>query len=186
MYKTLIILICFVGFASAQDSLKIQNSDISVYEENDSVRIIRLQHERQIGILTSFYQGRYSFGEIGLAFLNHTTVGHHPLSSAYFISNEFRIGDKFIMGPKIGFWFSGGVAFGLNAIYYTDFDDGALVFRPEIGGGILGFKIVYGYNWNLTNKNFRGINNHFAGITYSFPIRKTTKIKEVKINSNKN
>ncbi|SMC53088.1 hypothetical protein [Moheibacter sediminis] len=188
MYKIFILLICFARFASAQDSLQIQKSGLPVYEENDSVRIIRLQNEKHIGVLASFNQGRYSFGEIGMSFLRHTLVGHHSFSSAYFFSSEFRLGDKLIVGPKIGVWSAGGMggtAFGLNMMYYTDFDDGAFVLRPEIGFGMFNFKLVYGYNWNLTNKDFREINTHFAGITYSFPIRIAKIDKEIRIYSTK-
>src|SRR5690606_2013571 len=75
---------------------------------------------------------------------------------------------------------------GLNTIYYTDFDDGALVFRPEIGFGLSGFKLVYGYNWNLTNKEFRGINSNFVGLTYVLPFKRKKSFREIKMMNKQN
>ncbi|MFA7686722.1 MAG: hypothetical protein WCY25_02530 [Moheibacter sp.] len=173
------ILIFLIQFGNAQenDSLQIKNPEYPLVEVNDSVKITSYGYDNVLGVVLGYSLGKYSYGEVGVS-LNSS---HHLLSFVKFIGTEFRIGQDFIVGPKVGFWFSGGIAFGLNAIYYTDFDDGALVFRPEIGFGLFGLKLVYGYNWNLTNKDFRGINSHFGGITFSFPVKKPQRLKELEI-----
>jgi|GEM_PF-1762120 len=175
--------LCEFTFGQKADSLSNKIPGI-IYEQSDSIKIIRIEEEKQLGLLLSYQLGRYSFGEIGAAFVANSSWYHHPTSAVAFISTEFRIDRDFILGPKMGVWFSGGVApltIGLNAIYYTDFDDGAFVFRPEIGFGLSGFKLVYGYNWNLTNKEFKGINAHFAGITYALPLKRKKSFREIKI-----
>jgi hypothetical protein len=91
-----------------------------------------------------------------------------------FIGSEIRLGGSdFIIGPKLGLYFGIGLGIGLNAIYYTNFEEGSLVFRPEIGTTVVGLKIFYGYNWKLTNTNFKGINSHQLGIAFLIPISKT-------------
>jgi hypothetical protein len=172
-----------IGFGQKVDSLSNKIPGV-IYEQNDSVKIIRIEEERQFGLLLSYQLGKFSYGEVGAAFVANSFWGHHPTSAVAFVSTEFRIGSDFILGPKIGVWFSGGVApltIGLNTIYYTDFDDGALVFRPEIGIGLSGLKLVYGYNWNLTNKEFRGINSNFVGLTYILPLKRKKLFREIKM-----
>lgn len=66
------------------------------------------------------------------------------------------------MGPKIGVWIGGGMAMGLNLIYYTNFDKNSLVCRPEIGMGIEKFKLVYGYNWRWTKSLLLSINTRLG------------------------
>ena len=79
-----------------------------------------------------------------------------------------------VIGPKIGAWIaggSGGMAMGLNLIYYTNFDQSSLRIRPEIGMGFGRFKVVYGYNIPLYNKAFEGINKSNLGIALLFSIK---------------
>jgi hypothetical protein len=63
----------------------------------------------------------------GVSKNSNTVVGHHPFSTAYFASTELKFGNKFIIEPKLGAWAAGGaggIAMGLNMIYYTYFDNG--------------------------------------------------------------
>ena len=130
--------------------------------------------KRSFCLMTGYSYGKYSYADIGFAKLSSTTLGNHPFSSAYFASTEIKLGDKFIIGPKIGIWAAGGsgaIAIGLNMIYYTDFDNSTLVFRPEIGFGIQNFKLVYGYNANLTNYRLDRINKNLVGLTFCFKLK---------------
>jgi hypothetical protein len=115
-------------------------------------------------VVTGFTIGRYSkFVEVGVAKSQYKSMRHVSSSTNIFASVEMKIDDvvsgkseeKFIIGPKIGVWAAGGcgaMAMGANMIYYTDFTDGTLVFRPEIGFGFTHVKIVYGYNVSLTKR----------------------------------
>lgn len=121
-------------------------------------------------LLVGYNLGRNSFGEIGFA---QYSSFHNFIFLVKSVSAEFRIGgNDFIIGPKVGFWFGGGIGLGLNAIYYTNFDNGAFVLKPEIGMTAFGVKIFYGYNWNLTNKDFKGINSHQLSAAFVIPFRK--------------
>lgn len=157
----LLLLLTLVSF-----SLQAQVTDST--KRNDIIL------KRSFCLLTGYSQGTYSYADIGFAKLSRTTLGHHLFSFAYFSSTEIKLGGKFIIGPKIGVWAAGGsgaLAIGLNMIYYTDFDNGSLVFRPEIGFGIQNFKIVYGYNANLTKYRLDRINKSLVSFTYCLKLK---------------
>lgn len=134
--------------------------------------------KKQLTLLTgvNFWKNAL-FAEVGVARYNNGTVGFHPSSSAYFFSTEINLltGKNFIIGPKIGGWISGGSApmsIGTNLIYYTDFKNANLYFRPEIGFGLMRVKVVYGYNVRLTKNNLEGIPKSNIGIVYLLPLKK--------------
>ncbi|WP_379967253.1 hypothetical protein [Epilithonimonas sp. UC225_85] len=149
------------------------NTNISAQSVIDSIKT-----EKQLSVLTGINFWKNSlFAEVGLAKYKNSTDGHHLLSSAYFISTEVNLltGKNFIIGPKIGGWISGGVgaiALGANLIYYTDFKNSNLYFRPEIGFGLMRVKIVYGYNARLTKNKLEGIPKSNIGIIYLLPLKK--------------
>ncbi|MFA7615225.1 MAG: hypothetical protein WCY16_01420 [Weeksellaceae bacterium] len=132
--------------------------------------------EKNLSILTGVNFQNYWYGELGIAVNKFGQNGHHPFSVAYFISSEMKFDENFILGPKIGVWAGGGstgiLGIGLNLIYYTDFDESSLRFRPEAGLAFGKVKIFYGYNVALTNKNFEGINKNNFGVTYLFGVKK--------------
>src|SRR5438045_9789732 len=78
--------------------------------------------KKDFSLLTGYNQGKYGFADIGLA-INQYGWNRHPFSFDYFLSNEIKLSDKTIIGPKAGVWIAGGIAMGLNMIYYTDFDN---------------------------------------------------------------
>lgn len=150
-----------------------QSIKISAQSKKDS-----LKTERQIAVLTSvnFWKNAL-FAEVGLAKYHNSTVGYHPSSAAYFVSAEVNLltGKNFIIGPKIGGWISGGaapMALGANLIYYTDFKNSNLYFRPEIGFGLMRVKVVYGYNVRITDHFLDGIPKSNIGIVYLIPAKK--------------
>lgn len=141
----------------------------------DTTKVRETVVERSIGLLTGVTFGKSTFFDIGVSRNSNTAVGYHPFSSAFFASTELKFGDKFIIGPKIGAWAAGGaggMAMGLNMIYYTDFDNASLVFRPEIGFGFESFKFVYGYNAILTSHKLAGVNRNLGSIIYCFKLKR--------------
>jgi hypothetical protein len=105
--------------------------------------------------------GRNVFAEIGLAKRTEGDDRHGSLSVVTY-TLEIKPGQKTIIAPKIGLWgwSMTQMAIGLNLAYYTDFDKGSLVFRPELGIGLQFGKLVYGYNAPMVNKDFGGVNRH--------------------------
>lgn len=129
----------------------------------------RFTNER--ALLLGFNAGSYIYGEIGYAFNSYGTAGHHPIATAFYGGSEIMIGRDFIVGPKIGWQAMGGLAMGANMIYYTNFHGGSLVLRPEFGIGMERFKMVYGWNVKITNKDFDRINTHLFSFSYLITLK---------------
>ncbi|MBX3238365.1 MAG: hypothetical protein KIT80_06230 [Chitinophagaceae bacterium] len=151
-------------------------------QATDTIRTRETIVKQSLNLLTGVSFGRNTFAELGISKNNNTVAGRHPFSSAYFTSTELRLGNKFIMGPKIGAWAAGGasgIAMGLNIIYYTDLENASLSFRPEIGFGFQNFKFAYGYNAILTKHKLEGINAHLGSVIYCFKLKKLSdKIRQ--------
>jgi len=141
----------------------------------DTSDLYKMVIRKSIQLVTGFTFGKSRFVEIGIAKNSYTTVGHHPFSSTIFASTDMKFGEKFILGPKIGCWAgggAGGMAMGANMIYYTDFNNGTLVFRPDIGFGFGHFKFVYGYNFRLTKNNLAEIDYSVGSIFIGIGVKK--------------
>jgi hypothetical protein len=141
----------------------------------DSVKSKSRHYEKGIGLLTGVSAGKYVFVDLGISFNRYGQIGQHPITRAWFMSNELRLNNKIIAGPKVGGWIAGGssaFALGMNLIYYTDFTNGSLTVRPEIGFGVHAFKFVYGYNAQISNPSFTGINISQVSFTYCFNLIK--------------
>ena len=57
-----------------------------------------------------------------------------------------------------------GINMGLNAVRCTSLSTSTLQFRSEIGIGTYFFRLVYGYNFTLMNKDCEGINKYNVGM----------------------
>lgn len=144
---------------------------LSFSQGNDTTSFHKLG-DRYLSVLVGYNFWNNHFIELGLAHNQLDIQGHHATGYHYFVSSEFKIDRDLVVGPKVGVWVGGGLGIGLNLIYYTDFDKSALRFRPEIGIGLSRFKIVYGYNISLTNKDFEKINKSNVGLVVLFGIKK--------------
>lgn len=138
-------------------------------QQTDSVRR-RPWQATYSALLLGLSAGSYVNGEVGFARVTEKRVGVEPASLVWFASDEIRFANKLLMGPKIGVWVGGSGGLGLNMIYYTDFGNGTLVFRPEIGGAVLNFKMMYGYNFKLTNTAFNGINKNLVELAFGLKL----------------
>jgi len=149
----------------------------SYSQSNDSTQNFAIRNgDKYLSLLFGYNGWTNNFGELGLAKNQLNEVGPHPLGWTLFASTEFKLSThETIIGPKIGVWAGGGVglvAVGLCTIYYTDFDKGTWRLRPEIGFGLDRFKLVYGYNIPLTNKEFDKINESNISLTVLLQIKK--------------
>jgi hypothetical protein len=157
MKKTALIFALFLAsnfYAQQKDSL---------YPINHAVYT-----QKQTALLTAGNFGANGYAEVGYA-KNYNIVGTHlPLANGYYFSAEVRPGDNFIVAPKAGVWTSCIVAVGANAMYYTNFNEGSLCLRPEIGLNILNFRLMWGYNIPLTNKDMKGVNGSNLSVSLSW------------------
>ncbi len=162
-FFTILIILIFPLFSNSQN--------------NDTAKHYVVDQVKELALLTGFNIGNYPFFEIGLATNIYGRVGRHPNGSSCFVASEVKMGNKLLVGPKVGIHVTGGLAFGVNFIYYTDFSNGSFVIRPDIGAGLDKFKIVYGYNVKLTNKSFDLINSNVLSIAYLIRLKKIKSIK---------
>ncbi len=172
MRRILTIILCVFGFFH----LGLSQTQRDTVPNNNKYRV---DQERYVSILTGYNFWQNHYGELGIAIHQYGRIGHHPTAWAYFISSEIKLGDKMVVGPKIGAWIAGGsagVCMGLNVIYYTDFEESTLRFRPEIGMGLGKWKVVYGYNIPITNKKYELVNTHTIGIAVVFGAKKIKTI----------
>ncbi|MBL7807729.1 MAG: hypothetical protein JNN28_07945 [Saprospiraceae bacterium] len=136
--------------------------------------------KQYISILTGYHYRKSHFAELGIAVNRYGRKGRHPVAWAYFVSSEVKLDKQPIIGPKIGAWAAGGqsiMALGINLIYYTDFEQSSLRLRPEIGIGLGRFKVFYGYNIPITNRDFEGINRNVFGMAVLFGVKQTKHIQ---------
>lgn len=96
----------------------------------------------------------YHFVDIGVMKVRHIK-SIHPTSSAVYFSNEFKLGSKFVWGPKVGALSSFMlIVVGAELVYYTDFDTGSLRLVPFIGFGSHLFRLTVNPNITLTQGEF--------------------------------
>jgi hypothetical protein len=130
----------------------------------DSLRQ-NMKGDKNLSLLLGYNFWGFHFFEIGFGMNQLSFQDNKVEGSNMFLSTEIKIANEVIFGPKLGLWAgsaSGGV--GLNLIYYMHSKGEALRLRPEIGLGLSSFKIVYGYNLVLTNKDFQGINRNIISL----------------------
>ena len=151
-------------------------------QSGDSVGHLGIRRvEERLSLLIAYNGIEKHFGEIGIARNRLDGVGYHMLGWTYFISTEVMFHNNLVVGPKLGGWVGGGVsafALGLNAIVYTDFEETSWRLRPELGCGLDFFKIVYGYNYAITNKDFEGINNHNFSLVFLLRLRAIKSVEK--------
>jgi hypothetical protein len=125
-------------------------------------------------LLAGCVLSHYGYAEIGLARFSQDEDARHYNLGAKSISVEIWPGKDVIIGPKVSIW-GGGMTpmlMGLTLAGYTDFNKACLVFRPEAGLGLEYFKVMYGYNAPLINKDFNRLNRHLVSASFFIRLKK--------------
>ncbi|ANQ48589.1 hypothetical protein MY04_1212 [Flammeovirga sp. MY04] len=184
--KLLLFTLIFISFSAQgqNDSLNVNNDyQLSFYSKATSDSLgskekmyNRYHMEKSLVLITGVQIHANQFGEIGLGVMKNVMAGHHPATFIYGVSNELKFSNDLIWGLKAGVWLGGGMNIGLNLVNYTDFKNNSLRFRPEIGAGLWEFRIVYGYNFAITNREFEGINTHNFTLNLMLRVKKIKKI----------
>lgn len=113
---------------------------------------------KALSLKVGYNYSSYHSAEIGIQWLQ--LIGSYCDqygTSGFTMGNEFIFDKSLIFGPKLSyeahFLFFGSR---LNTTYFTsDFREGSLKLRPEIGVTLLGyFNLFYGYTFNLTNQSY--------------------------------
>lgn len=135
------------------------------------------QMERWLTVVTGYdYYGR-SGGEIGIGKFVAGS-GIDASWGAIYASSEFFYAKSLFVGPKVGAYVAGGISLGVNFIYYTNFTQSSLQFRPEIGLGADIFRIYYGRNMRITNTDFNFISKNLIGVNLYFKVKKLGTIQK--------
>lgn len=143
-------------------------------QPTDSISSEPLQLRRMnFSVLTGYNFWKNHFLEGGLSINRLETDGYRAGGAAYSASCEIRIGKEMLFGPKLGVWFgsdTGGL--GLNLICYTDGKSEAWRLRPEMGLGLSHFKLAYGYNLVLSNKEIDNVNTSNISVQVMIGVKK--------------
>ncbi len=133
----------------------------------DTITLSGIHTKKQVSLLTAGTLGQNGYLELGIA-RNYCFEWAYGIKAAngYYFSTEVRPGDNLIVAPKVGVWASCFFAAEAEAIYYTNFNDGSLCLRPGVGIGWSNFKLLYGYNIPITNKDMKGINSSNFSFTF--------------------
>jgi hypothetical protein len=105
---------------------------------------------------------------------------HGPSTYTYGVSALVSFDKEKLIGIRAGGWTSFGfLSVGISTTYYTNFKYGNLKITPEIGMGILGFKLVAGGNIpTINNKDFESMKNARFVLTINYLLKlKTIKHK---------
>lgn len=73
------------------------------------------------------------------------------------------------IAPKLSYTMNWFVSFGVSMLYYTDFTQGSLRFRPEIGISMLGLRLYHGWNFSVDKYNPMPLNTRFIAASYYLP-----------------
>jgi hypothetical protein len=125
----------------------------------------------------SYQKGHYL--EVGFG-RNVYGVNYHPFFGAISVGSEFYlkdISDHLVFAPKISARLSGGSAFGISLLNYTDMKNNCVALRPEIGVGVFWFFLGYGYNIRMSNTSFEIPVHHVFFLTLHLFKMKTDGIR---------
>jgi len=74
--------------------------------------------------------------------------------------------DRFTIAPKVNYTMNWFISFGASMLYYTDFTEGSLRFRPEVGLSMFGLRVYHGWNFSVDRYNPLPMNSSFFGMSY--------------------
>lgn len=72
--------------------------------------------------------------------------------------------------PQIGFWWEAGLAVGCKVAAYTSSGETTLAVVPEIGFGLLGLRLVWGFPFIAAGPEMKTISSSQFGIYFFYPV----------------
>ncbi|MEO5930364.1 MAG: hypothetical protein ABIR47_10570 [Candidatus Kapaibacterium sp.] len=128
------------------------------------------------GMCAGLHSGSAFFMEMGLGIAHRISFG--PCGggdvgfNGYTVSALFSPGSHPQAGVQGTVWFDAPLlAAGMNLAYYTDFNQGTLRLKPELGVGLLVARLVYSLSIPITNGGYSGIGMHQLSLRAYIPIR---------------
>lgn len=120
--------------------------------------------------------GKYLYGEAGFGFFaiyDNDILSLFPQNGfGVNASVEFTHVEKFISAPKLQVHgsFKGFTASASVLSYFERGYQSQLVFRPEIGYGLVNFYVTYGYNFDINESTFFRKNLHCINLKLLIPV----------------
>lgn len=151
------------------DTFQAQDKDLTnlfrTYKSTDLLVGINWQGNTRENITSRYY-------EIGLAKARYIFHHHGITGSAVYVSEEMHFnGDQNIFGTKLGAWAHWLLDAGMAIVYYTDFSQGNLKIRPELGVGMGRLRMVMGYNIpTINNRKFAALRRNDLQISMQYAI----------------
>lgn len=127
------------------------------------------------GILLGVHGARETMFEVGFFTVKWFGDGENSnIGAGFLLSTEHYINKDYVIAPKVGaFTNLWGVHLGLNGVWYLGMEDEESVrFRPEIGYGNGRFKVTYGLNMAISNKDMPNVSKHMLSFVYFFNFNK--------------
>jgi hypothetical protein len=169
-FKLLLALFA-INFSSYAQTDTLQNSKTnSQYKYfREKLSSILLGAQMQQVIDPSGHEFRRAYIEVGF----HKTVRTNYAMFTYGPSIELSPYNHTIIGFKYGGWTNiYFISLGLNTIYYTDFNGGDLIVRPEFGFGIDRFRFAIGYNASIiSNEKFERVKKQKPQLTLNLLLK---------------
>lgn len=164
LYSTFIfILMCQFGMAQLAPEEDHENkaNKLGLKSDNEKFPASR-------GIVLGIHGARETMFEIGYFNSKKENAGYGYGIKGYTISTEHYINRNYIIAPKIaGFSNLWGINIGIGSVWYFDMKkNNSLRLRPEIGYGSDHFKLTYGFNMAITNKDMPNVSKHMLSFVY--------------------
>ena len=151
-----LLIICFIGKAQQKDDFHVGFN----YFKDPLLR-------GKFDFILGYQRLNNNTLELGLASGHRGYEGYGIVYGNYHLITEHNLGaNKYIIGTKIGYKLS-ILFFDLTSqvIYYTDFKESNIAFRPEIGISYFGFiDINYGYNYMPSSENLKQMRGHLIAL----------------------
>ncbi|RXK62599.1 hypothetical protein ESA94_06260 [Lacibacter luteus] len=150
---------------------------VAAQQQNDSAfshHHDEVNNARSIAAVIGYkYYGRSAL-ELGLGYYRHQISNHGHLAFTVYGGAELAAYSKgTLVAPKIGAWVNGSITtMGVSMLQFMHGDEKNLVLRPEIGVGLLFFRIYYAYNWTIKNKGFQPVSRNMLGVSLTVPLSK--------------
>lgn len=128
--------------------------------------------------------GKYNFLDLGFEYHWKKITLVKPKMYSVGGNLEYNFWNN-VLGYKAAFYTRQGriaLTYGLNLLYFTDFDYSRAGFGPAIGFRILGFHLVNGYNFLFGSKELKGYNTIYLALRYYFPLENKIMFRKSKKN----
>ncbi len=128
--------------------------------------------QRNHGMIVGLQRGTYTAIEFGGEAHWRKISLKKPHIFAATANMEYNFNSN-VIGYKAGMWMKRGrinLTYGINLVYFTDFDKSRYGIGPSIGFRLLGFHLVNGYNFLVGNKELTKVNNLYISLRYYFPM----------------